>query len=187
MRRPTVDIYWGAREERLVEGGPRPVVPEGAVGIRVSSPRRTLVLFDDEPLSAVWSAAGDTAYAQVDLTNRVGFHRVAVRLGAETIGFDFETSTAKATWGRACHTRWPTPRRSSRALVRVVVEARRMLPSGVAGFGRRRLDRRPLDGVGVELAAEQGAGASDAGVGRAAGQKTAVEPLAGWDDVHAVL
>ncbi|MCA9560381.1 MAG: hypothetical protein KC583_17650, partial [Myxococcales bacterium] len=83
--------------------------------------------------------------------------------------------------------RWPTPRRSARALVRVVVEARRMLPSGVAGFGRRRLDRRPLDGVGVELAAEQGAGASDAGVGRAAGQKTAVEPLAGWDDVHAVL
>lgn len=98
MPRPTVDIYWGQREERLVEGEPRPVVPEGPVGIRVCSPRRTLVLFDDEPLAAVWSAVGDTAYAQVDLTNRVGFHRVAVRFGAETIGFDFETSTTKATW-----------------------------------------------------------------------------------------
>ena len=33
-----------------------------------------------------------------------------------------------------------------------------MLPSGMAGLGRRRLDRRPPAGVGVELVVEQAAG-----------------------------
>ena len=96
MPLPRVDIFWSGHEQRLVRGEHDIVVPEGVVGLRVSASRRFPVSFDDEPLALVWSVSDDTAYAQVDLTNRVGFHRVSIRSELEAVDFDFQTSSTKA-------------------------------------------------------------------------------------------
>lgn len=98
MQAPTVDVLFGNDERHLVRGSDKVSIDEGIVKFRISVPKRTQIFLDDEELDVMWAADGRTAYAQIDLTNQVGFHRVSFRLGTEFFFYDFQTNTTKAAW-----------------------------------------------------------------------------------------
>jgi len=59
---------------------------------------RPQISIDDRILQSSWRAKERIAVAQIDLTNQVGFHRISIHSGSESLTLDFRTSTAKATW-----------------------------------------------------------------------------------------
>lgn len=71
---------------------------EGQVFFEIRCPQGARILFDDQPLAVIWSGDGRTAgYGQIDLSNQVGFHRFTIAVGYESLAFDVQTTTAKAT------------------------------------------------------------------------------------------
>lgn len=91
----TIELFWESGHARLPSDEPI-VVPEGRIGVRIDYTVER-ILFDDEPLVLVPSSDGHSGFAQLDLTNRIGFHRISRERGARQSSVDFETSTAKAT------------------------------------------------------------------------------------------
>jgi hypothetical protein len=98
MSELNVEIVHKRGTLRLGDPAARCVVPEGLVLLHFAGQRPSSVTLDDESLEVSWHAASSSGYAQVDLTNRAGFHRVSVGSGRHLRNYDLETSTAKATW-----------------------------------------------------------------------------------------
>ena len=98
MAPPSVDLLYQDHVWPLSTGADAPIVPEGVVGLRVVLSAPAEVRLNDEPLPLIWSPDGLVGYAQIDLTNQIGFHQITLHSGVRTSRFDFRTESAKATW-----------------------------------------------------------------------------------------
>lgn len=96
---PRFRLHQDGRSILLTPGLNDEELREGQLLFEVQSAQGGRLYFDDQPLSAMWSDDGSTAYGQLDLTNQVGFHRFSLQTPRESVSFDIRTTTAKATQG----------------------------------------------------------------------------------------
>lgn len=94
---PRFRLHQDGRSISLTPGLNEEELREGQLLFEVQSVQGGRLFFDDQPLSAMWSDDGSTAYGQLDLTNQVGFHRFSLQTAKESVSFDIRTTTAKAT------------------------------------------------------------------------------------------
>lgn len=92
-----IRLHQDGRSTTLSPGLNDSELREGQLLFEVQCPVGARVLFDDQPLPVVWTSDGSAGYGQLDLTNRVGFHRFSVSTPRESVAFDIRTRTAKVT------------------------------------------------------------------------------------------
>lgn len=94
-----VTVHQGGSGLALTDGAAELQVAEGPCTVVVSGlePVST-VLLNDEPAPLVRTGRRDEGFLSLDLTNKVGFHRLTIRQRGVEQHFDFETTSAKATW-----------------------------------------------------------------------------------------
>lgn len=95
---PQVDVVIDGHVYPLAVSGALAVVPEASVAQIQVTGRADEVLHDDVALPMRWVAGNTVGSALVDLVNQVGYHRVSVRRASSRYAFDYQTSSAKATW-----------------------------------------------------------------------------------------
>jgi hypothetical protein len=95
MIQPDVSLVQKDREHRLADRI-QPTLSEAPALVRVASPDRCRVLFNDQDLRLVWTAG--VGIGTVDLGRQVGFNRITCIIGARRIDYDFFTESARFTW-----------------------------------------------------------------------------------------